>query len=113
MNTTAKRDTFSTCPTCGESFRQDGIGRMRTYCSDACKMKAHRRKVANKPPRKELNIIRTDYLEQQIGFYEARRDYSAVDAVRAIAREAFAPIDEANVAKWRELYAEEASRWTV
>ena len=44
-----KRDTFTTCPVCGEIFKQDGIGRMRKYCSDACKMKAHRRVVARKP----------------------------------------------------------------
>ena len=46
---TAKRHTISTCPVCGEVFKQDGIGRMRKFCSDACKMRAHRRQADHAP----------------------------------------------------------------
>ena len=111
--TDAKRNQFTICPVCGETFRQDGIGRYRTYCTDACRMKAHRRKVAHKPARKELNTIRTDYLEQQIGYHEARCEYAAVDALRGVAREVSAPIDSARVAYWRDIYATEVTKWTV
>ena len=108
----AKRDTFTTCPSCGESFRQDGIGRYRTYCSDACKMKAHRRQITGKSKRKEQCTIRTDYLEKEIGFYSARKDYSAEEALRGVAREVSAPIEESKIDDWRQIYTEEISRWS-
>ena len=109
----AKRDTFTTCPVCGDVFRQDGIGRMRTYCSDACKMKAHRRKATGKLQRKELNTVRTDYLEQQIALYEAMKRYDAVDAMRAVAREVSAPISEERIAELRTMFGAEVTRWQL
>ena len=109
----AKRDTFTTCPVCGESFRQDGIGRMRTYCSDACKMKAHRRSEAGKPKRKEVNEVRTDYLEAQIAYYEARQEWAAVDALRNLARHIGAPIDETAIAARRADVKSEVQRWAL
>ena len=109
---TAKRHTISTCPVCGEVFKQDGIGRMRKFCSDACKMRAHRRQAnSTTPHRKEINEVRTDYLEQQIAYYEARRDYGAIDATRGIARHVSAPIDEEKVSYWRGIFAEEITRF--
>jgi hypothetical protein len=110
---TAKRDTWTTCPVCGEVFRQDGIGRMRKFCSDACKQKAHRRTIARNPVRKELNTVRTDYLEQQIAFYEARRDFVTVDAMRGLARHVSAPISEKNVTYWREVFSQEIGRFAA
>lgn len=107
---TAKRDTFTTCPVCGETFRQDGIGRMRKFCSDACKMKAHRRAASGKPARREYNTLRTDYLESHIAFYRAKRDYGAEDALRTLARDVSAPIDETEIEKWRKIYATELTR---
>ena len=109
----AKRNTYSTCPVCGESFRQDGIGRMRTYCSDACKMKAHRRHEAGKPKRKEVNEVRTGYLEAQIAHHEARQEWAAVDALRNLARHIDAPIDEDQVKHWLEIARTEVKTWAL
>ena len=106
-----KRDTFSICPVCGENFRQDGIGRMRKFCSDACKMKAHRRVITRQPVRKEINQIRTDYLEKEIGFAQARHDSTAEDTLRMIAREVSAPIEQAKIDYWRDVYSQEVARW--
>ena len=109
----AKRNTYSTCPVCGESFRQDGIGRMRTYCSDACKMKAHRRQEAGKPKRKEVCEVRTDHLEAQIAYYEARQEWAAVDALRNLARHISAPIDEIAIAARCADARIEVQRWAL
>ena len=106
-----KRDTFSICPVCGENFRQDGIGRMRKFCSDACKMKAHRRVIARQPVRKEINQIRTDYLEKEIGYAQARQDYAAEETLRMVAREVSAPIEPEKIAYWRDIYSQEIARW--
>lgn len=106
-----KRDTFSTCPVCGEIFQQDGIGRTRKYCSDACKMKAHRRVIARKPVRKELNTIRTDYLEKQIGYAQAKSDYAAEETLIMVAREVSAPIEQEKIAYWRDIFSQEFARW--
>ena len=35
------------CPSCGDRFAQGGRGRRRRYCSDACRRRAHRERVAN------------------------------------------------------------------
>ena len=109
----AKRDTFTTCPVCGEVFRQDGVGRMRSYCSDACKMKAHRRQEAGKPKRKEVNEVRTGYLEAQIAHHEARQEWAAVDALRNLARHIGAPIDEDQVKHWLEIAQTEVKTWAL
>ena len=111
--TDAKRNQFTVCPVCGETFRQDGIGRYRTYCTDACRMKAHRRKVAHRPTRKELNTIRTDYLESKIAFAQAKGDYAAEETLRMVARHVSAPIDAEKIAHWRDIYATEVTKWTV
>ena len=99
---THKRDMHSTCPVCGAPIRQDGIGRMRTYCSDTCRVKGNRRKHSTR--RKEINEVRTDYLEMQIGFYQAQYQYDAVAALRSLAREISAPIDAERIAHWKAVY---------
>ena len=106
-----KRDTHTTCPVCGEIFQQDGIGRMRKFCSDACKMKAHRRVITRQPVRKEINQIRTDYLEKEIGYAQARQDYAAEETLRMVAREVSAPIEPEKIAYWRDIYSQEIARW--
>ena len=110
---TAKRNTVSTCPICGEVFRQDGIGRMRKFCSDACKQKAHRRAAQPAPAaprRREICEVRTEYIEQSIALAEARRDYGAVDTMRSLARHIGAPIDAAQINHWRRIFAAEIAR---
>ncbi len=105
-----KRDTFSICPICDKRFKQDGIGRNRTYCSDACRQKAHRQATAKPSKRKELYTVRLDYLESQIALYEATGNYGAVDAMRALARRIGAPIDAGNVADRRAMFGQELAR---
>ena len=98
---THKRDTFDVCPVCDKHFLQDGIGRNRVYCSDACRQKAHRQATAKPNKRREHFTVRLDYIESQIALYEATGNYGAVDAMRTLARRIGAQLDESNVAERR------------
>jgi hypothetical protein len=56
-----------------------------------------------------LNTIRTDYLESKIAHYDAMRWYDAAEALRSLAREIGAPIDDdaiAEDARKRRIYYE-------
>jgi hypothetical protein len=51
-------------------------------------------------PRKRMyNTVRTDYLESKIAHYEAMRWYEAAQALRTLARDVRAPIDEDAIAE--------------
>lgn len=58
--------------------------------------------------KRQYNTVRTDYLEQQLAHYRARRDYGAFDALESLARDVGAPIDrewiEDTAAKRKALY---------
>lgn len=49
------------------------------------------------PRRKQQNIVRTDYLENWIGFYRAHGHRSKADAFCKLARDVGAPIDAEEV----------------
>lgn len=101
---THKRDMHSTCPVCGAPIRQDGIGRMRTYCSDTCRVKGNRRKHSTR--RREVCEVRTEYIEMQIAFYQAHYNSGAVSALRLLAMEVGAPIDDERIATWKRIYSQ-------
>ncbi len=60
--------------------------------------------------RKMMNTVRTDYLESEIGFYMARRDHVTADALRKLARDVGAPIDEGAITQRRQLVENELAR---
>lgn len=90
--TTAIGSTYSTCPVCGTTFRQNSIGRTRKYCCDACKARAFR--GVPEAHRRERNTVRTDYLERRIALALAVGNYGAAEELRTLARHIGAPIDE-------------------
>ena len=93
---TAKRNTTSTCPHCGKSFRQDGIGRTRLFCSDACKTAAHR--AAQRQHRAtHYAEVSAHYLAGEIGTYEGSGDYAGADALRRLAAHHRLTLDEARI----------------
>ena len=49
--------------------------------------------------RRMLNTVRTDYLENKIAHYHAMRWYERAEALRALARDIGAPIDEDAIAE--------------
>ena len=93
---TAKRDTYSVCPVCGQGFNQDGIGRLRKFCSDVCRQKAHRKATAK---RREYNTVRTDTLESHVATCVAKHDYDGARALRQLAKAIGAPLDEAAITR--------------
>jgi hypothetical protein len=59
------------------------------------------------------NTVRTDYLEGKIAHYEAMRWYDAAEALRSLARDIGAPIDEDTIAedaRKRRIYYE-TGKW--
>lgn len=54
--------------------------------------------------KKQQNIIRTEYLENWIGFYRARRRYEEASVLTKIARDIGAPIDIEEIEKRRDLH---------
>ena len=101
---TPKRDVVTQCPVCGDSFQQDGVGRMRKYCSDACKQRAHRKAHSHPSPRRQYVTVRVEYLDMHIGFALARGEYGAADALRSLARNFGAQLDEDAIRQWRKVY---------
>lgn len=102
-------DTMKTCPICHEPVAQDGIGRRRLYCSDACKQTAYRSRHQHKHParqknRREYNTVRTDKLENRIAFYEAQQRYIEAEAIRWLASEISAPISDDEIRRAVAMY---------
>ena len=59
--------------------------------------------------RRMLNTVRTDYLESKIAHYQAMRWYEQAEALRSLARDVGAPIDEDAIsedARKRRIYYE-------
>lgn len=56
--------------------------------------------------RREINSIRTDYLETWIAHYWAIGDYDACEVLEKIARDIRAPIDEQKIEKDKKLREE-------
>lgn len=54
--------------------------------------------------RKQVNSIRTDYLENWIGFYRAHGHVEMADALCKVARDVSAPIKSEEVDKWEKLH---------
>lgn len=58
--------------------------------------------------KRQYNTVRTDTLESKIAHYTALRDYNAAEALRRLAREIGAPIDDhviaTDVAERRKVY---------
>lgn len=104
---TAKRDTETTCTVCHKTFRQDGIGRMRHYCSDACKQEAYRQR--RKPPVTTEAAVNSHYLEQEIGRYMSEDEFMAAEALRKLAEAHKIAIREDRVTHWYE-YHEQGRR---
>jgi predicted nucleic acid-binding Zn ribbon protein len=104
--TTAKRDTLSTCLHCGHPIQQDGIGRTRQYCSDACKTAACRQR-RRRQHRQNYAEVSAVYLAEKIGELQAENEYPAGDALRRLASDHGVQLDEALIqaseAKARQL----------
>lgn len=49
--------------------------------------------------KRTFNTVRTDYLELKIAHYDALGNFAVGRAIRTIAREIFAPIDEAQIGR--------------
>ena len=65
------------------------------------------------PRRRMLNTVRTDYLESRIAHYHAMGWYEGADALKALARDISAPVDEdaiAEDARKRRIYYE-TGKW--
>jgi hypothetical protein len=61
------------------------------------------------PRRRIYNTVRTDYLERKIAHYDAMRWYDSAEALRSLAHDIGAPIDEdaiAEDARKRRIYYE-------
>jgi hypothetical protein len=56
------------------------------------------------------NTVQTEHLEREIGLYEAKEEAVAVIALRRLARDIKAPIREAEIANWKEVYQDELRR---
>ncbi len=97
------KDLWLTCEHCGWQGLVYYKTRPPTYCSDACRAAAYRARKRDKlqaagrhvsRKRREFNRVRTSYLEGQIAYYRARRNYDAAQALYRLARDVAAPIDE-------------------
>jgi len=95
-----KRKTVSRCVVCGHSIQQDGIGRMRQYCSDACKQEAYRRR--RRPAQVYSAEVSHTYLEEKIGRYQAELDFGAATALRELAAAHKITVREDRIAYWQE-----------
>ena len=101
----AKRDVFSNCVRCGASFQQSGIGRMRRYCSDACKMKTHRNPT-HTPRQSRRSTIKFDLatLHRVAGFFAAQGRYDGQAAIEHLARQLFVELDANAIESYRQQY---------
>lgn len=57
------------------------------------------------PKKKQQNIVRTDYLENWIGFFRAHHHRAKADAFCKIARDIGAPIDADEIDRMEEIHA--------
>jgi len=71
------------CLVCGEPTPQEPTGRVKHYCSAACKQEAYRQR--RRPPVTTEALVSSTYLEQQIGRYLSEDDFSAAAALRSLA----------------------------
>ncbi|MFN8495686.1 MAG: hypothetical protein U0350_49295 [Caldilineaceae bacterium] len=110
----AKRDMISTCPTCEQAFQQDGIGRMRVYCSDACKQKAHRKKHASpKRTRRQVYTVRRSTFERVAGLYAAKGAYDGVTAIEYLASQLWMELDQTSIESYRKQFAATLDSWLL
>jgi hypothetical protein len=54
--------------------------------------------------KRQENLIRTDYLENWIGFYRAYGDKEKADALCKVARDIGSPIEADEVDSWQRLH---------
>jgi len=73
------------CEVCGELIPQAPTGRVKRYCSAACKQEAYRKR--RKPPLAREALVSGYYLERQIGMHQSAGEYAAADALRQLAAE--------------------------
>lgn len=73
----------TTCEVCGELIPQEPTGRLKRYCSAACKQEAYRKR--RKPALTLEAIVTNDYLERQIGAHQSAGDMGAAEALRKLA----------------------------
>ena len=92
---TAKRDMQSICPVCGQPFRQDGNGRMRQYCTDACKTAACRQR---KRSACRATVVDASYLDDKIGQLTALGEHTAAETLRQLAADYHMVLDEKRIA---------------
>jgi predicted nucleic acid-binding Zn ribbon protein len=92
---TAKRDTTSTCPHCGQAFKQDGIGRTRLFCSDACKTAACRQR---KRSAARTALVDASYLDDKIGQLTALGEHTAAETLRQLAADFHMVLDAKRIA---------------
>ncbi len=107
-----KRDTFSNCARCGASFQQSGIGRMRRFCSDACKQASHR-KQGSTPRQSRRTSVKIDLrtMERVAGFFLARGDYSGQEAISHLASQVFVELDANSIESYRKHYQANLPDW--
>lgn len=73
------------CEVCGELIPQAPTGRLKRYCSAACKQEAYRKR--RKPPLAREALVSGYYLERQIGMHESNCEFAAAEALRQLAAE--------------------------
>ncbi|MFN8493999.1 MAG: hypothetical protein U0350_40750 [Caldilineaceae bacterium] len=106
-----KRDVLTTCP-CGRTFHQDGIGRMRVYCSAACKQRAHRKKHASpKRTRRQTYTVRRSTFERVAGLYAAKGQYDGVAAIEYLASQLWMDLDQARIENYRKQFTATLDNW--
>lgn len=100
----SKSDTWQVvaCQVCGQQIAQEQTGRMRRYCSAACKQEAYRQR--RQPPVTTEALVSSHYLEQEIGHYQAMGDYGAAEALRHLAEVHKIALRAERVAHWQVYY---------
>lgn len=107
-----KRDLFSSCARCGASFQQSGIGRMRRFCSDACKMASHRSETSTPRQSRRTTVkIELRTMERVAGFFLARGDYSGHEAIMHLASQVFVELDARSIESYRKHYQANLPDW--
>ena len=81
------------CPQCWKPFRVNGKGRRRVYCSEACRMKAHRR--GEKHTGCQLCNLR-ELLRQMMDQIEAIPDEPFWSLINDALSEAYNTLDDAH-----------------
>ena len=97
MQTTKKPkcETYSTCSVCGHGFMQDGVGRQRTHCSDACKQAAYRQRRRSAA---RAAMVDASYLDDKIGWLTALGEHTAAETLRQLAADFRMVLDEKRIA---------------